>query len=53
MKEAEVLEILKREIILTCHRENPDDCECVWKVKPGNLEHCAKLIATASGDAPP
>lgn len=42
--EMSVLDILRREIRLVCKHANPDDCECVWMVKPGNLEHCAKLI---------
>lgn len=46
----QVLEILRNELRLTCDREGSDDCECVWRVKPGNLEHVAKLIAAADGE---
>ena len=41
---ADVIYILRKEIRLVCKHANPDDCECVWMVKPGNLEHCAELI---------
>lgn len=51
MTEQQVLEILKREIRLVCKHANPDDCECIWMVKPGNLEHCAKLISDSHGES--
>jgi hypothetical protein len=50
--EEKIIEVLKRELRLVS--QGGDTCaECgealdeTWMVKPGNIEHCAKLIAEA------
>jgi hypothetical protein len=43
----EVLAILRREIRLVCKVEGSDTCECIWRVKPGNLEYIALLITSS------
>ncbi len=40
-----VVDILHREIRLVARPDpDEDEAEWTWMVKPGNLEHCAKLI---------
>lgn len=52
-REETILEILKREIRLVCanNGEVCQDCgemiDATYRVKDGNLAHCAKLIADA------